>query len=187
MKLTSGNTLLFSDHWEGVRKSMIRQFSKDDLAGEVIVLTGVFDDVPGDIKAGRDAMETLLRDLGATIKGCVSNKTTILLVGWEPGAAKIKRAREIGNARIITPGTLFTGMMHDNLDWAEAAQGTLEIDRFSGGKDGNALDLSALTGEERAKITGKRPRNEEPSSPSDRGRRHSAGQVGQIRQVPVCA
>ena len=59
------------------------------LAGEVAVVTGSFPTM------SREDMESLLRDNGARVTGSVSKKTTLLVLGAEPGS-KLQKAEDLG-------------------------------------------------------------------------------------------
>jgi DNA ligase (NAD+) len=60
------------------------------LAGKTFVITG---EIPG---MSRDEAQKKLEALGAKVTGSVSKKTTNLIVGSEPGASKVEKARELG-------------------------------------------------------------------------------------------
>jgi DNA ligase (NAD+) len=60
------------------------------LAGKTFVITG---EISG---LSRDEAQRQLEALGAKVTGSVSKKTTYLIVGSEPGASKLEKARELG-------------------------------------------------------------------------------------------
>ena len=60
------------------------------LAGKTYVITG---ELPG---MSREDAQARLQALGAKVTGSVSKKTTGLIVGAEPGASKLEKARELG-------------------------------------------------------------------------------------------
>jgi DNA ligase (NAD+) len=60
------------------------------LAGKTFVITG---EISG---MSRDQAQKQLEARGAKVTGSVSKKTTSLIVGSEPGASKLEKARELG-------------------------------------------------------------------------------------------
>jgi DNA ligase (NAD+) len=60
------------------------------LAGKTYVITG---EVTG---MSREDAQARLQALGAKVTGSVSKKTTALIVGAEPGASKLEKARQLG-------------------------------------------------------------------------------------------
>jgi DNA ligase (NAD+) len=64
------------------------------LAGKTFVITG---EISG---MSRDEAQKKLEALGAKVTGSVSKKTTSLIVGTEPGASKLEKARELGIATL---------------------------------------------------------------------------------------
>ncbi|MGH9018173.1 MAG: NAD-dependent DNA ligase LigA, partial [Acidimicrobiales bacterium] len=70
------------------------------LAGKSIVVTGTLE------SHSREEAEEAIVALGGRSPGSVSKKTTAVVVGTEPGAAKLKRAEELGVP--IVDGSKFT-------------------------------------------------------------------------------
>ena len=64
------------------------------LAGKTYVITG---EVTG---MSREEAQARLQELGAKVTGSVSKKTTALIVGAEPGASKLEKARTLGIATL---------------------------------------------------------------------------------------
>ncbi len=64
------------------------------LAGKTFVITG---EISG---MSREEAQKKLEALGAKVTGSVSKKTTNLIVGSEPGASKLEKARELGIAAL---------------------------------------------------------------------------------------
>lgn len=75
---------------EGFRLDSPKQASAGGaLAGEVAVVTGTLPNL------GREECEELLRTHGARVTGSVSSKTTLLILGAEPGS-KLQKAESMG-------------------------------------------------------------------------------------------
>ena len=68
------------------------------LSNQTVVLTGIFDAVGSGIglAAGKDALKALLERYGAKVTGSVSKKTTLVMVGRDPGASKLTAASKFG-------------------------------------------------------------------------------------------
>lgn len=64
------------------------------LAGKTVVLTGNFDTL------SREAAERLVEESGARVAGSVSRHTDFVVVGSDPGATKLNRARSLGTELI---------------------------------------------------------------------------------------
>jgi DNA ligase (NAD+) len=64
------------------------------LAGKVYVITGELDGM------SRDEAQARLEALGAKVTNSVSKKTTALIVGTEPGASKLEKARALGTPQL---------------------------------------------------------------------------------------
>ena len=64
------------------------------LAGKVYVITGELDGM------SRDDAQARLEALGAKVTNSVSKKTTALIVGTEPGASKLEKARALGTPEL---------------------------------------------------------------------------------------
>lgn len=67
----------------------------NSLQGQTIVLTGIFPEVGGGagLDMGKDKVKAMCQSFGARVTGAVSGKTTLLLVGKEPGMSKVKKAQ----------------------------------------------------------------------------------------------
>ena len=64
------------------------------LAGKTVVVTGTLE------RFGREEAQRAIKDRGGKSAGSVSTKTSALVVGAEPGAAKVKKANELGVPQI---------------------------------------------------------------------------------------
>ena len=70
------------------------------LAGKTYVITGEIDGM------SRDDAQARLEALGAKVTNSVSKKTTGLIVGSEPGASKLEKARALGTPQLDTKALL---------------------------------------------------------------------------------
>jgi DNA ligase (NAD+) len=68
------------------------------LAGKTVVVTGTLTGF------GREEAQRAVKDRGGKSAGSVSAKTFALVVGAEPGAAKVKKAVELGVPQIDEQG-----------------------------------------------------------------------------------
>jgi hypothetical protein len=69
-------------------------YVKDALLGKTIVLTGIFPEVGGGagLSLGKDKAKALCQQFGARVTSSISGKTSLLLVGKEPGMSKVSKA-----------------------------------------------------------------------------------------------
>ena len=74
----------------GVRMDTETTRVDDTLAGWTIVVTGNLE------QFSRDAAKQAIEDRGGKATGSVSKKTSVVVVGAEPGAAKVTKAEELG-------------------------------------------------------------------------------------------
>jgi DNA ligase (NAD+) len=74
-------------HWSEARAT--RAGGDGPLKGEILVITGTL------ASMSRDEARALAREAGATVTDSVSKKTTMLVVGADPGS-KLKKAQELG-------------------------------------------------------------------------------------------
>jgi len=103
----------------------------DALKGHKFVLSGVFDDAALGLSAGKGDVKAKILALGGSVVGSLSKKVTALLVGSEPGAAKLAKAHDIGIRVLDVEGlrALIRG------EEVRAAQ----IDKLSAGFGGKAV------------------------------------------------
>ena len=66
----------------------------NSLQDQTIVMTGTFPEVGGGVglNMGKDKVKAMCQSFGARVTGSISGKTTLLLVGKEPGMSKVKKA-----------------------------------------------------------------------------------------------
>ena len=73
-----------------VEESKEDTIQSDDLAGETIVISGVFHSI------SRDDLKELLKRHGAKVGSGVTGKTTLMITGDNVGPAKLKKAESLG-------------------------------------------------------------------------------------------
>lgn len=68
---------------------------KNSLQGQTCVLTGIFPEVGGGagLNLGKDKVKRMIQAFGGRVTSSVSGKTDILVVGKQPGYAKVSKAR----------------------------------------------------------------------------------------------
>mmetsp|Transcript_22158 Transcript_22158/g.68050 ORF Transcript_22158/g.68050 Transcript_22158/m.68050 type:complete len:368 (+) Transcript_22158:1296-2399(+) len=117
------------------------------LRGQTCVLTGVFPEVGGGagLSQGKDRVKAMVTTFGGRCTASVSGKTTILVVGREPGFSKVSKARGQLSIKILSLHDLVRVIHGNALDAAEP----LVIESFSAGYAsrrnpyGNSLALTA--------------------------------------------
>ena len=122
--------------------------AEGSLKGETCVLTGVFPEVGGGVglNLGKDRVKAMIASFGGRVTGSVSGKTTLLVVGKEPGFGKVRQAREKG-VRLVSLDELGRGLHQGALPAPGAGESPMKIDSFSkgyklkGGYNGLALRL----------------------------------------------
>jgi len=72
------------------------------LAGLTVVITGALTkaDSAGETKLSRDEAHAEVADRGGVVSGSVSGKTSLVVVGDKPGAAKVAKAQQLGTPQI---------------------------------------------------------------------------------------
>ena len=107
------------------------------LRGKTCVLTGVFPEVGGGVglDVGKAKIKTMIQLLGGWVRGSISTKTDILVVGQEPGFSKVSKARAQPNCRLLPLRDL--NLKNGHIKKAEGH--TMIITRFSNGYHGNGL------------------------------------------------
>ncbi|EEH51351.1 uncharacterized protein MICPUCDRAFT_43548 [Micromonas pusilla CCMP1545] len=126
------------------------------LAGKTIVLTGVFPELGGGcgLNLGKDKARRLCEQFGGRVTTAVSGRTDLLLVGSEPGASKVAKARSTPGCMLMNIDQLREQLTAGNAlpDKGTAAAAALTsgvvINAFSGGYvgknggNGLAYDMS---------------------------------------------
>ena len=110
------------------------------LTGETVVLTGIFPELGGGagLNLGKDRAKALIESFGGKCTSAISGKTTMLLVGKEPGFSKVSQARGRG-IRIMELGDLTACLQSGGGLPAPEETPQLVIDNFSAGYRGNGL------------------------------------------------
>ena len=130
----------------------------DALRGKVVVLTGTFGALEGisvGLALGKDALKSEIEKRGAKVTAGVSGKTTLLVVGDEPGLRKVEQASKLPNCLVVDLDGLAKMMR------GEADVPLPTIAKFSSGFRGNGLvhrdadaaeALKAAVGSKRARL-----------------------------------
>ncbi|KAJ3102270.1 hypothetical protein HK100_004395, partial [Physocladia obscura] len=117
----------------------------DFLQGQTIVLTGIFPEIGGGmgLNLGKDRLKAICESFGARVTSAVSGRTTLLIVGEEPGMAKVTQARMQEKCRLIGIRD-FTCCIEGKQDINESFHAP-QIEGFSAGYNfnGRALNASA--------------------------------------------
>ena len=108
----------------------------NSLKGETVVMTGIFPELGGGagLSLGKDRAKAMISGFGGRVTSSVSGKTTLLLVGKEPGASKVSAAESKG-VRMIGLEHLVDGLKVGRLPSPEKSQ--VQITEFSAGYYGN--------------------------------------------------
>eukprot|EP00798_Chlamydomonas_sp_ICE-L_P027026 gene27026-2253_t len=114
------------------------------LAGQTVVFTGVFPEVGGGtgLSLGKDRVKAMVESFGGRVTGSVSGKTTLLLVGKEPGFSKVSQARRSSSCQLLGLHDL-KGVLEGGLSLEDAANKPVAITSFSAGYRGNGLAADA--------------------------------------------
>eukprot|EP00966_Prymnesium_polylepis_P088354 2044697-Prymnesium_polylepis.1 len=101
------------------------------LAGKVLVLTGTFafagtTQAKGDLNAGKGGVEAFICLHGGTVTSAVSGRTSILLVGDQPGMKKVTEAERRGVVSVRLE-TLIQGLRNNKLSESLEAAEPLEL------------------------------------------------------------
>ena len=114
------------------------------LAGKTIVMTGIFPEVGGGagLSLGKDRVKAMVESFGGRVTTSVSGKTDILLVGKEPGYAKVSEA-QVKGVPLLSLNDVSAGLIRNNVKLSEIERirrgKPLQIDNFSAGFRGNGL------------------------------------------------
>lgn len=117
------------------------------MAGETVVMTGLFPEIGGGagLSLGKARAKALVESFGGRVTGSISGKTTLLLVGKQPGMSKVSTATGKG-LRMMGLKDLVEGLNGGRLKSAKEV-GPMQIDSFSAGYRGNGL-VNRLTASE---------------------------------------
>eukprot|EP00752_Nemacystus_decipiens_P004579 g4179.t1 len=106
----------------------------DFLKGKTVVMTGIFPEIGGGIglNLGKDRLRKMCEDFGARVTSSISGKTDILIVGKEPGASKVGKARDSAKCQLISLADLTLSIQGEQ-QLETAADATEQIESFSAG------------------------------------------------------
>ena len=116
------------------------------LSGKKFVMTGIFPELGGGVglNLGKDKARELIETFGGRVVGGVSGATTHLLVGTEPGASKVEKARGRNMTLVNVQDLQKCLNLGDQAARDQLGQEKVIIEAFSGGFYGNskAYDMS---------------------------------------------
>ena len=116
------------------------------LSGKKFVMTGIFPELGGGVglNLGKDKARELIETFGGKVVGGVSGATTHLLVGTEPGASKVEKARGRNMTLVNVQDLQKCLNLGDQAARDQLGQEKVIIEAFSGGFYGNskAYDMS---------------------------------------------
>ena len=116
------------------------------LAGQTCVLTGVFPEVGGGIglQLGKGRMKALIEQFGGRVTGSVSGRTTMLIVGQQPGFSKVSKARARPECELIKLDGLVSVIRGERSIGGSSSTAPLEITGgFSSGYRMNSVAFGA--------------------------------------------
>jgi BRCT domain type II-containing protein len=113
----------------------------NSLSGKTIVLTGVFPQIGGGtgLNLGKAKLKSMCEALGAKVTSAVSIRTDILLVGEEPGASKVSKARSQSNCKLVNIDDM--KFIVEGTKKIEDVQEDAVIETYSKGYGLNAITL----------------------------------------------
>lgn len=116
----------------------------DYMEGETVVLTGVFPEIGGGsgLNLGKDKAKKMIEGFGGKVTSSISGKTTILLVGEQPGLSKVGKARASGKVTLMSTRQ-FLEEVQGKSDRTHTIMYPPEISSFSAGYKGNGFALEA--------------------------------------------
>ena len=121
--------------------------TETSLSGITFVTTGVFPQIGGGtgLNLGKDRTKKLIESFGGRVTSAISGRTSILLVGEQPGASKVSKARH-ANIKMMKLDELVTQLKYDIVRerLTSQPQPTMIIENFSAGFRGNAADMDSV-------------------------------------------
>jgi len=121
---------------------------RNGMDGLTFVLTGTFPEIGGGcgLGVGKDKVTAMIESFGGRVTSAISGKTDVLVVGKEPGFAKVTQAENKRAIRIMTLQEVRDGLCAGRIAIGEAAciaTARVAIDAFSSGYHGNSTALTA--------------------------------------------
>lgn len=117
----------------------------DFLEGKSVVLTGTFPEVGGasGLREGKDKVKEMVESFGGQVKSAVSGKTDLLVVGKEPGFAKVAKARASEGRMAMVSLHDLKQVLESKEDLEDVTQRPLQVEKFSEGFRGSGLSRAA--------------------------------------------
>ena len=121
----------------------------DAFCDKTFVLTGIFPEIGGGkgLSLGKDKTKAMIVAFGGRVTSSISGKTDVLVVGKEPGMAKVSKARAADHVTMVSLKDLKDGLesgcprLEDFPVWSR--EEPMLIQNFSAGYNGSGLALKA--------------------------------------------
>lgn len=123
------------------------------LAGKSFVITGTFPEVGGGagFKVGKERVRKMIESFGGKVSSSISGRTDVLVVGKQPGASKVKKARTIRKISLVSIRDVKVGLERGSLAAAEAKP--MVIKDFARGFGPRRATTAKASGSARKRLT----------------------------------
>jgi hypothetical protein len=122
----------------------------DSLKGQTVVISGIFPELGGGagLTLGQGRVAAIVKQFGGTVRHSVSGKTTMLIVGKNPGYKKVVAARHnaeihAGKIKLVTLPALKKGLeLGGKFTGLNGVEGTKALKAGGGGQQGGKVVVS---------------------------------------------